>query len=60
MGGLFGGIAGQQQAQIPQPWIIRGGIGDFRGRAPTQLFSSAIDATGLPGGETQLHRNVPW
>ena len=54
MGGLLGGIAGQQQPQIPQPWIIRGGIGDFRGRAPTQLFSSAIDATGLPGGETQL------
>ncbi|MHB1313050.1 MAG: TonB-dependent receptor [Gemmatimonadaceae bacterium] len=54
MGGLLGGIAGQPQFQIPQPWIIRGGIGDFRGRAPTQLFSSAIDATGLPGGETQL------
>ena len=54
MGGLLGGIAGQQQPQVPQPWIIRGGIGDFRGRAPTQLFSSAIDATGLPGGETQL------
>jgi hypothetical protein len=57
MGGLFqalGGGQGQQQPQIPQPWIIRGGIGEFRGRAPTQLFSSAIDATGLPGGETQL------
>ncbi len=53
MGALLGGAAGTQ-AQIPQPWIIRGGIGDFRGRAPTQLFSSAIDATGLPGGETQL------
>lgn len=56
MGGLMGALAGgnQQQAQIPQPWIVRGGIGDFRGRAPTQLFSSAIDATGLPGSETQL------
>ncbi len=58
MGGLLGMLGGQnpqqQQPQIPQPWIVRGGIGEFRGRAPTQLFSSAIDATGLPGGETQL------
>ena len=34
--------------------VIRGGIGEFRGRAPTQLFASAIDATGLPSGEQQL------
>jgi len=34
--------------------IVRGGVGDFRGRAPTQLFQSAIDATGLPSGEQQL------
>ncbi len=54
LAGLMGGVAGQQPPQIPQPWILRGGIGDFRGRAPTQLFSSAIDATGLPGSETQL------
>jgi len=58
LGGLMQALGGrqnqQQQPQIPQPWIIRGGIGEFRGRAPTQLFSSAIDATGLPGGETQL------
>lgn len=53
-GALLGNIAGQQQPQIPQPWIVRGGLGEFRGRAPTSLFSSAIDATGLPGGETQL------
>ncbi len=52
--GLLAGAAGQPQFQIPQPWIIRGGVGEFRGRAPTQLFSSAIDATGLPGSETQL------
>mgnify|MGYP001594307351 FL=1 len=54
LAGLFQGAVGQAQVQIPQPWIIRGGVGEFRGRAPTQLFSSAIDATGLPGGETQL------
>ena len=61
-GGAFGALGGlmqmagsqNQQPQIPQPWIVRGGIGEFRGRAPTQLFSSALDATGLPGGETQL------
>ena len=52
--GMLGGQNQQAQPQIPQPWIIRGGIGEFRGRAPTALFSSAIDATGLPGGETQL------
>jgi hypothetical protein len=34
--------------------ILRGGVGDFRGRAPTQLFQSAIDATGLASGEQQL------
>jgi hypothetical protein len=34
--------------------VVRGGIGEFRGRAPTQLFASAIDATGLPSGELQL------
>lgn len=58
MGGLAGMLGGAvpnaPAPQIPQPWIVRGGIGEFRGRAPTQLFSSAIDATGLPGGETQL------
>ena len=55
LAGILGGIVGNAQApQIPQPWIVRGGIGEFRGRAPTQLFSSALDATGLPGAETQL------
>ncbi len=34
--------------------ILRGGIGEFRGRAPSGLFTSAIDATGLPSGESQL------
>lgn len=49
-GPRFGGNANQFGA----PWILRGGVGEFRGRAPTQLFQSAIDATGLPGAETQL------
>jgi hypothetical protein len=34
--------------------IIRGGFGEFRGRAPTSLFAGASDATGLPTGELQL------
>ncbi|MBI2406947.1 MAG: carboxypeptidase regulatory-like domain-containing protein [Gemmatimonadetes bacterium] len=55
LAGLLGSVARNAPApQIPQPWIVRGGLGDFRGRAPTQLFSSALDATGLPGAETQL------
>ncbi len=33
---------------------IRGGIGEFRGRAPSQLFASAVDANGLPNGQAQL------
>ena len=36
------------------PTVIRGGIGEFRGRVPTQLFASAIDATGLPSGQQQI------
>ncbi|GJG86684.1 hypothetical protein tb265_18650 [Gemmatimonadetes bacterium T265] len=34
--------------------FVRGGIGEFRGRAPTQLFSAAQQGSGLPGGQTQL------
>ncbi|MFN2565085.1 MAG: carboxypeptidase regulatory-like domain-containing protein, partial [Gemmatimonadaceae bacterium] len=34
--------------------IIRGGFGEFRGRAPTSLFAAAAEATGLPSGEVQL------
>ncbi|MFN2601911.1 MAG: carboxypeptidase regulatory-like domain-containing protein [Gemmatimonadaceae bacterium] len=33
---------------------IRGGIGEFRGRAPSQLFASAADASGLANGQAQL------
>ncbi len=33
---------------------LRGGFGEFRGRAPTQLFGSAIEATGLPRGQSAL------
>jgi Carboxypeptidase regulatory-like domain len=35
-------------------WIIRGGIGEFRGRISSNLVASAVDATGLPGGQSTL------
>jgi hypothetical protein len=34
--------------------IIRGGVGEFRGRAPFSLYAGAIDQTGLARGESQL------
>ncbi|MBA3657612.1 MAG: TonB-dependent receptor, partial [Gemmatimonadaceae bacterium] len=33
---------------------IRGGFGEFRGRAAAQLFGSASDATGLASGQSQI------
>lgn len=53
-GGFGGGSGGDFGAGGSSVTIIRGGIGEFRGRTPTQLFASAIDATGLPNGERQL------
>jgi hypothetical protein len=56
-GGRFGGGRGAQAFQIGAAnniTVIRGGIGEFRGRTPTSLFSSALDATGLPGDEQRL------
>ena len=46
-GGAGGGIG-------PQPYILRGGIGEFRGTFPLPMFASALTATGLPNGQTQL------
>lgn len=51
-GGGFGGFGGQQNVQ--QPYIVRGGFGEFRGRSPFSLFQSALNATGLASGESQL------
>ena len=45
-----GGFAGFNQAT----WIIRGGVGEFRGRIASSLVASAFDATGLVGGQSQL------
>jgi len=33
---------------------IRGGLGEFRGKAPSQIFASAADANGLSNGQSQL------
>jgi hypothetical protein len=38
----------------PSPGNIRGGFGEFRGRASSQLFASAADANGLTTGQTQI------
>jgi hypothetical protein len=34
--------------------LVRGGFGEFRGRAPFSLFATALDQTGLSTGESQL------
>lgn len=38
----------------PAATIVRGGVGEFRSPAPTELFASAENANGLPGTESQL------
>jgi hypothetical protein len=53
-GGGGAGGGGPNMFQGLSTTVIRGGIGEFRGRAPTGLFTNALDATGLPGSESQL------
>ena len=54
-GGFAGGAGGGANFFAGQSsWIVRGGIGEFRGKAPTGLFTSALGATGLSGAESQL------
>ncbi|MDQ2767799.1 MAG: carboxypeptidase regulatory-like domain-containing protein, partial [Gemmatimonadota bacterium] len=38
----------------PPPLTLRGGIGEFRGTAPAQLFATALNATGLSNGQSLL------
>ena len=60
-GGGFGG--GGRQGRRPNavaggagmPFIIRGGIGEFRSTIPTSLYSAAQNATGLSQSESQLY-----
>ncbi|MGH7656463.1 MAG: carboxypeptidase regulatory-like domain-containing protein [Gemmatimonadaceae bacterium] len=51
-GGRGGG--GPNMFQGLSTTVIRGGFGEFRGKAPTGLFTNALDANGLPGSESQL------
>ena len=44
---------GMQQGG-PALGSIRGGIGEFRGKAPSQLFASAADANGLADAQSQI------
>jgi hypothetical protein len=43
---------GQQQG-FPHTFL-RGGVGEFRGRAPSQLFAAAQQSAGLAGGQSQI------
>src|SRR5690348_3901066 len=47
----FGGSGGGFGAQ---PYIVRGGVGEFRGTFPLPMFASALTATGLPNSQSQL------
>lgn len=53
-GGRGGGGGGPNLFQGLSTTVIRGGFGEFRGKAPTGLFTNALDANGLPGSESQL------
>jgi hypothetical protein len=46
-GGGFGGFNATG-------WIVRGGVGEFRGKISSNLVASAVEATGLAGGQSQL------
>ncbi len=49
--GAGGGAAGGFNTAS---WIFRGGLGEFRGRIASNLVAGAVEATGLPGGQSQL------
>nr|MBA3672050.1 carboxypeptidase regulatory-like domain-containing protein [Gemmatimonadaceae bacterium] len=53
--GAQGGQGNNQNPGFGQAtWILRGGAGEFRGRIPSNLAAAAVEATGLPGGQSQL------
>ena len=43
-----------RQENGPPSLIVRGGAGEFRSRAPSQLIAGALDATGLASGQSQI------
>jgi hypothetical protein len=53
-GGQFGGRGGGPGGYNSSAWTIRGGIGEFRGKISSSLVATAVDATGLVGGQSTL------
>ncbi len=53
-GGAGGGGGGQRAGFNAAAWTIRGGVGEFRGRISSNLVATAVDATGLAGGQSTL------
>ena len=53
-GGGFGGFGGGPGGGTQPSTIVRGGFGEFRGLAPSGLFSAAQAATGTIDAESQL------
>ena len=58
-GGQVGGRGGGQGAGGPggfntSAWTIRGGAGEFRGKISSNLVATAVEATGLVGGQSTL------
>ncbi len=55
-GGGFGGRGGGPGGGgfNASAWTIRGGAGEFRGKISSNLVATAVDATGLPGGQSTL------
>lgn len=49
------GVGGRAPGLGGALMVIRGGIGEFRARPQTSLFAAAVDATGLPGGISELN-----
>ena len=46
--------AGEFQAFQPATWVVRGGVGEFRNQAPTNLVAQARAATGLGQTTSQV------
>ena len=46
--------AGEFRAFQPATWVVRGGVGEFRNQAPTNLVAQARAATGLAQSTAQL------
>lgn len=54
-GGRRPNAGGGPPGGVGSPFIVRGGIGEFRSTIPTSLYSAAQNATGLSPSESQLY-----